>query len=278
MARRGGRTRRRALYGIGFSAIVEPSVSNMGYITTVMPAEARKKAGPKSGAIASATVNVDLLGGVVVTVASTPAGQGHMTVCAQVVAGCARPCTARHGGERRVRYAQGRVVGRRGQLFEPLCGRGRGHCASRRHARARQDRAHRGEAVRTVRREDVCFEGGRIYREGRGGSRAAVWPGRRATAPHWAPALLPEGEEPGLRETVFWNPPNMAAPDENDRINTSAAYGFAFDMCGVEVDRATGRVRIDRYVTAHDAGTLLNPRARRRPDSRRVRAGRSARR
>ena len=27
-----------------------------------------------------------LLGGVVVTVASTPAGQGHMTVCAQVVA------------------------------------------------------------------------------------------------------------------------------------------------------------------------------------------------
>ena len=58
----------------------------MGYITTVMPAEARKKAGPKSGAIASATVSVDLLGGVVVTVASTPAGQGHMTVCAQVVA------------------------------------------------------------------------------------------------------------------------------------------------------------------------------------------------
>src|SRR5258705_1614781 len=74
------------LYGIGFAAIVEPSVSNMGYITTVMPAEARKKAGPKNGAIASATVSVDLLGGVVVTIASTPAGQGHMTVCAQVVA------------------------------------------------------------------------------------------------------------------------------------------------------------------------------------------------
>ncbi|MGN5478452.1 molybdopterin cofactor-binding domain-containing protein [Cupriavidus basilensis] len=27
----------------------------------------------------------------------------------------------------------------------------------------------------------------------------------------------------------------------------------------MEIDRATGRVRIDRYVTAHDAGTLLNP-------------------
>ena len=65
-----------------------------------------------------------------------------------------------------------------------------------------------------------------------------------SNAPHWAPALLPEGEEPGLRETVFWTPENMDAPDEQDRINTSAAYGFAFDMCGVEVDRATGRVRI----------------------------------
>jgi 2-furoyl-CoA dehydrogenase large subunit len=62
-----------------------------------------------------------------------------------------------------------------------------------------------------------------------------------------------------LRETVFWSPPHMDAPDEQDRINTSAAYGFAFDMCGVEVDRVTGRVRVDRYVTVHDAGTLLNP-------------------
>ncbi|MBR7518211.1 hypothetical protein KC217_21315, partial [Mycobacterium tuberculosis] len=59
------------LYGIGFAAIVEPSVSNMGYITTATPAEARRKAGPKNGAIASATVSVDLLGGVVVTIAST---------------------------------------------------------------------------------------------------------------------------------------------------------------------------------------------------------------
>ncbi|MBW9140027.1 molybdopterin-dependent oxidoreductase, partial [Rhizobium pusense] len=86
VARRDAARKAGRLYGIGFAAIVEPSVSNMGYITTVMPPDARKKAGPKNGAIASATVTVDLLGGVVVTIASTPAGQGHMTVCAQVVA------------------------------------------------------------------------------------------------------------------------------------------------------------------------------------------------
>ena len=74
------------LYGIGVAAIVEPSVSNMGYISTVLTAEQRAKAGPKNGAIASATVAIDLLGGVNVTIASAPAGQGHMTVCAQVVA------------------------------------------------------------------------------------------------------------------------------------------------------------------------------------------------
>jgi hypothetical protein len=44
------------LYGIGVAAIVEPSVSNMGYISTVLTAEQRAKAGPKNGAIASATV------------------------------------------------------------------------------------------------------------------------------------------------------------------------------------------------------------------------------
>ncbi|MES1162702.1 MAG: molybdopterin cofactor-binding domain-containing protein, partial [Rhizobacter sp.] len=73
------------------------------------------------------------------------------------------------------------------------------------------------------------------------------------------PAMLPPGVEPGLRETAFWSPPQLSAPDEEDRVNTSAAYGFAFDICAVEVDRDTGRVRIDRYVTTHDAGTLLNP-------------------
>jgi 2-furoyl-CoA dehydrogenase large subunit len=70
---------------------------------------------------------------------------------------------------------------------------------------------------------------------------------------------LPEGVAPGLRETVFWTPPHADAPDEHDVINSSAAYGFIFDICAVEVDRATGQIRIDRYVTSHDAGTILNP-------------------
>ena len=74
------------LYGVGYTAVVEPSVSNMGYITTVLTAAERRKAGPKNGAQATATVAIDPLGSVAVHVASVPQGQGHRTVLSQVVA------------------------------------------------------------------------------------------------------------------------------------------------------------------------------------------------
>jgi 2-furoyl-CoA dehydrogenase large subunit len=251
-ARKAGR-----LYGIGFAAIVEPSVSNMGYITTVMPADARRKAGPKSGGIASATVSVDLLGGVVVTVASTPAGQGHMTVCAQVVADALGldPADIVVNVEFDTHKDAWSVAS--GNYSSRFAGAVAGtvHLAA---TRVRDKLARILAPQFGCAPEEVCFEGARIYPKD-DQDRALPFVRAASNAPHWAPALLPEGEEPGLRETVFWTPPHMEAPDENDRINTSAAYGFAFDMCGVEIDRATGHVRIDRYVTAHDAGTLLNP-------------------
>ena len=74
------------LYGIGYTAVVEPSVSNMGYITTALPYEEREKSGHKGGAIASASVAIGPMGGVYVTCDSLPQGQGHKTVLAQVVA------------------------------------------------------------------------------------------------------------------------------------------------------------------------------------------------
>src|ERR1700742_474821 len=74
------------LYGIGFTAVVEPSVSNMGYITTVLTPAERRRAGPKNGAQATATISLDPLGAVSLQVASVPQGQGHRTVLAQVVA------------------------------------------------------------------------------------------------------------------------------------------------------------------------------------------------
>src|SRR5690606_29284301 len=74
------------LYGIGYAATVEPSQSNMGYISTLKTAEEREKAGPKDGAVASCTVSVDALGSVTVVGDSVPQGQGHQTTLAQIVA------------------------------------------------------------------------------------------------------------------------------------------------------------------------------------------------
>ena len=102
--------------------------------------------------------------------------------------------------------------------------------------------------------EDIRFEGGMV---GAGPANEVPF-ARLAGLAHWSPGTLPQGVEPALRATEFWTPPELGPPDAEDRINGSAAYGFIFDVCGVEVDADTGRVRIDRYVTAHDAGRLLH--------------------
>ena len=80
------------LAGIGLACIVEPSISNMGYITLAQTADERALALPKSGNAEGASIAIDPHGGITVRLASTPQGQGHRTVCAQVVAdvlGCA---------------------------------------------------------------------------------------------------------------------------------------------------------------------------------------------
>src|SRR5262249_59317075 len=65
--------------------------------------------------------------------------------------------------------------------------------------------------------------------------------------------------EHATREPAFWPPAELRPPTPSDEINSSLCHGFIFDVCGVEVDRSTGAVRIDRYVTTHDCGRILHP-------------------
>jgi carbon-monoxide dehydrogenase large subunit len=60
------------------------------------------------------------------------------------------------------------------------------------------------------------------------------------------PTSLPEGVLPGLDVSLTYDPPPMT-------------YSNATHVCEIEIDRATGAVRIDRYVVAEDCGTVLNP-------------------
>src|SRR5437870_3466516 len=75
-------------FGIGVALAVDPSVSNMGYVATALDPQFRAKPEylPKSGAVDSATIKVDPLRRVTAILGTTPQGQGHQTVVAQIVA------------------------------------------------------------------------------------------------------------------------------------------------------------------------------------------------
>jgi 2-furoyl-CoA dehydrogenase large subunit len=243
------------LYGIGLCAIVEPSVSNMGYITTVLTPEDRRRAGPKDGAQATATIACDPSGAVSVQIASVPQGQGHRTVTAQIVADVlgltprdirvvADVDTARDGWS----IASGNYSSR----FAPaVCG------AVGLAATQMKDKLARCAAAQlNVPAEEIEFTGGRV--RARSNPDNAIPFARLAAAAHWSPGIIPDGAH-ALRETVFWTPPQLAAPTEADEVNSSLCHGFIFDFCGVEIDPATGALRIDKYVTTHDCGRILHP-------------------
>ena len=244
------------LYGIGYTAVVEPSISNMGYITTVQSVNERRRAGPKDGGIASATVAIDPLGSVNVSAASVPQGQGHRTVLAQVVADVfglpieSIQVNAEHDTQK---DAWSIAAGNYSSRFAGAVA-GTAHLAA---SKLRDQVARLASSVLNVAPEQIDFADANVF--ARDNPDNSI-PFRRIVGPaHWSPGSLPEGVTPGLRETVFWTPETLQPPDEEDRINSSGCYGFIFDFCGVEIDPDTAQVRIDHYVTMHDAGKLLNP-------------------
>jgi 2-furoyl-CoA dehydrogenase large subunit len=244
------------LYGIGFAAAVEPGMSNMGYISNLLTAEERERAGPKNGAVSLATVNVDPLGTVSVTADTMPQGQGHETTLAQIVADQLglTPQDIAVNLEHDTQKDQWSIAaGNYSCRFSP----GTAVATHQAAVQVREKLATIAAKNLNVRPDDLEFAGGKIFARGNPDNSVAF--GRAAGVTHWAPAELPEGLKAGLRETASWTPPELEAPTPGDHINTSLTYGFMFDMCGVEIDPVTAQVRIDRYVTIHDSGKLLNP-------------------
>jgi len=250
-ARREGR-----LYGIGCAAVVEPSVSNMGYITTVLTPQQRLAAGPKNGAQATATIALDPLGAVTVHIASVPQGQGHRTVVAQVIADALglKPSDIKVIAEMDTAtdawsIASGNYASR---FAAAVCGAA--HIAS---VRLKAKLARLAAPQLNVAADQIEFVGGNVRACSNPDN--AVPLSRLAATSHWAPGMQPADLDHAIRETAFWTPAELSAPTPSDEINSSLCHGFIFDVCGVEVDRITGAVRIDRYVTTHDCGRILHP-------------------
>ncbi len=244
------------LYGIGYAAVVEPAQSNMGYLSTINTVEERRKAGPKGGNVAYSTVNVDALGGVCVTADSLPQGQGHATVLCQIVADelGIEPhdivCNMDRDTQRDPwSIATGNYSSRFSSATAPAA-----------QLAARKVRAKLGKIAAHllhVPADRIDFSEGKIFSID--DPQKSIRFSRVAGTAHWSPGELPPGMEPGISETGVWSPPELEPPNDADQINTSLTYGFIFDFCGVEIDRDTGEVKIDRYVTMHDSGKLLNP-------------------
>ncbi|MGH6705008.1 MAG: xanthine dehydrogenase family protein molybdopterin-binding subunit, partial [Bradyrhizobium sp.] len=216
----------------------------------------RRKAGPKNGAQATATVAIDPLGSVSVHVASVPQGQGHRTVLSQVVADVfgLSPADIRVNTEiDTAKDAWSIASGNYASRFAPAVA-GTARLAA---ARIAERLARIAASQLNTEIEDIGFAGGSVGSKRNPDNKVSF--SRLAGLSHWSPAALPDGIGQTIRETVFWSPPELTAPDEHDHINSSLCHGFIFDFCGVEVDRTTLQPRIDRYVSMHDCGTILHP-------------------
>jgi 2-furoyl-CoA dehydrogenase large subunit len=244
------------LYGIGYAAVIDPGQSNMGYIATVKTPEERRAIGPKNGAIGTATVAVDPLGAVTVTGDSVPQGQGHRTVLAQIVAqrlGLQPDQIAVNLELDTQKDGWSIAAGNYACRFGPICST----VADMAAVKIRDKLACIAAARLNVPANELEFAGGRIF--ARNNPENAISFHRAAGEAHWSPGTLPTDLSPGLRETVQWSPPQLTATTDDNQINSMAVYGFGFDFCGVEIDPDSAEIRIDRYVTIHDCGPLLNP-------------------
>src|SRR5262245_8387281 len=204
------------LVGVGVSTFVEPS-GGIGF--------------------ESATVRVERTGGITVLTGSSPHGQGHETVFAQVVAdklGVSMDHVAiRHGDTLAIQQGVGTFASR-----SAVMGGGALALATQRVVeKARQITAYLLEAAAA---DIVPADGG--FAVAGVPDRKITWRQIAATA-YGRPV---PGLEPGLQETVFFDPGREA-------------WGFGAHVALVRIDRDTGEPRLEKLVLVDDCGVVLNP-------------------
>ena len=244
------------LFGIGFACGVEPSGSNMAYVTLAQTPEERARAGGRSGGAAIVTVAFDPSGAVTVTLDSTPAGQGHGTAAAQIVADGLglRPeevhvVTTLDTQNGDWSLASGNYANRFSSIVVDAIAESTDRIAAKLKAVAAD--------MLEVAPADVELRDGRARIAGVPDDGLSI--ARVAAATHWHPAGLPEGLSPGLRDSATLSPEILDSPDKDDRVASAVTFGYICDLAAVEIDPKTGRIHIDTYVSVHDVGRILNP-------------------
>lgn len=221
------------LIGIGLSSYVEVcGVAPSKWIG--LPGE-----GWGAGLWESANVRVHLTGKVVVTTGSLPHGQGHETTFAQLVADeLGVPyddVEIQHSDTQGTPFGFGTY----GSRSAAVGGTAIYKSVEKVRKKAKRLAAHMLEAAE----EDIVWENGKASVKGSPDSFKTIQD--IALQAHVA-YDLPEGMEPVLDETTFYDPPNCTFP-------------FGTHICVVEVDRETGQIDIRRYVGVDDVGNVINP-------------------
>jgi carbon-monoxide dehydrogenase large subunit len=219
--------------GIGFSTYVEIcGAAPSAWIGTV---------GQGWGAAMweSANVRVHLTGKVVVTTGSMNQGQGHETTVTQVVADelgvPPEDVTVQFGDTLGTPFGYGTYASRSAAVGAVAVY----HALQRIKQKARRVAAHMLE----VDPDDVEFEGGKASVKGSPATAKTIQEIAGAAALGYD---LPEGDEPYLDDTYYYDPPSCTFP-------------FGTHVAIVEIDAETGEVKLQRYVAVDDVGKVINP-------------------
>jgi len=218
--------------GIGLSSYVE--------ICGLAPSKANSALGVGWGGYESARIRVHPTGAIQVFTGTSPHGQGHETSWAQIAADAIgvtpNDIEVRHGD---TFESPGMGVGTFGSRSLAVGGIAVHNAAQKIREKVIQIGAHLLEASP----DDVVVQGGKVFVKGVPEKAKAF--GEISMAAYLA-SNLPEGMEPGLEATTYYDPPNFTFP-------------FGTHIAEVEVDPETGSIEIIRYSACDDCGRQINP-------------------
>jgi aerobic carbon-monoxide dehydrogenase large subunit len=164
-------------------------------------------------------------------------GQGHETTFAQIVAQelgiPVADVTVEEGDTDTAPYGLGTYASR----STPTAGAATSMASRKIRDKAKKIAAHLLE----VSEEDLEWEPGKFFVKGA--------PSKAKTIQEIAFAAytnLPPGLEPGLEAVHYYDPPNLTFP-------------FGTYICVVDIDKATGEVKVRRFVAVDDCGNIINP-------------------
>lgn len=221
------------LVGIGFASCIEASGP--------APSAAAVGLGAAIGLFESGSIRVHPTGKISAFTGSHAHGQGHETTFAQIVADelgvPMEDIEIIHGDTDRIQYG----VGTYGSRSAAVGGSALVQSAVKVRTKLKELAAHMLEA--SV--DDM------VYDQDEGAVYVAGSPGTKKSFAELAFAMttannLPEGMEPGLEETSFYDPVNFTFP-------------YSAHVAQVEIDRETGEVEVQKYFAVDDVGNVINP-------------------